>query len=294
MAILAVFAWWEAHRQDPLFDVELFRNPRFTAANTAIALTFFGLLGFSFMITQYFQVVRGYDPLRGGLATTPFAVIIAVLAAPAIMLMRRVGTKIVVGAGLILMSGGFVVATVTPVNANYWHQIIASMVLMASGLAFATGPATDAIMGALPPTKAGVGSAVNDMTREIGALLGVAILGSVLNSVYSSRTLSALTSLGAPRAVGVRAGGSIVAGLATAAHFPPAARKAATSGVKDAFITGLHQSSVVAAAMVALAALVALVFLPARAAHSAPAAPRQAEDVVGARRGRTLTQAERE
>jgi len=285
VAILAVFAWWESRRLDPLLDVGLFRNPRFTAASTAISLTFFGLLGFTFMITQYFQVVRGYDPLRGGVVMLPFAAIIVVFAAPAMILMKRVGTKIVVGAGMVLMSGGFVIAAVTPVNANYWHQIIASMALMAAGLAFATGPATEAIMGALPPAKAGVGSAVNDMTREVGALLGVAILGSVLNSVYSSRALTALTSLGASHAVGVRAGGSIVSGLATAAHLPAAARQAATSGVQDAFMTGLHQSSVIAAAVTGLAALIALLFLPPRAAPSAPSAPtapQQAQDTVGA------------
>jgi MFS transporter, DHA2 family, multidrug resistance protein len=280
VAILAVFAWWQARRRDPLLDVRLFRNPRFAAPSVAISLAFFGLFGFSFLITQYFQVVRGYDPLRGGVATLPFAFFIAVFAPVAIMLMRRFGTKIIVVAGLVLMIGGFLVASVTPENANYWHQIIAAMSLMAGGLALTTSPATDAIMGALPPGKAGVGSAVNDATREVGGVLGVAVLGSVLNSVYSSRLLSALTSLGAPHTVAARAGVSIVAGLATAAHFPAATRQAATTGVQDAFITGLHWGSIVAAASTAAAALVALVFLPARAAPSKAPAPQHADGTV--------------
>jgi hypothetical protein len=181
------------------------------------------------------------------------------------MAMKRFGTKLVVAAGLALMSGGFVVAVLTPVGADYWHQIIAAMALMAAGLAFTTSPATDAIMGALPRSKAGAGSAVNDTTREVGGTLGVAIVGSVLNSAYGSRAVGSLTHLGASHAVAARASDSVIAGMTTAAHFPPALQAAATSGVQDAFITGLHEGSLVAAVATAAAALLALVFLPARA-----------------------------
>jgi EmrB/QacA subfamily drug resistance transporter len=283
LAILALFAWLQARRPDPLLDVKLFRNPRFAAPSVAISLAFFGLFGFSFLITQYFQLIRGYDPLRGGIATLPFAFFIAAFAPVAIVAMRLIGTKIVVVAGLILMIGGFLVAAITPENANYWHQIIAAMSLMAGGLALTTSPATDAIMGALPPEKAGVGSAVNDTTREVGGVLGVAVLGSVLNSVYSSRVLTSLTSLGVPHSVAVNAGVSVADGLAIAARLPAAARQAATTGVQDAFVTGLHWGSVVAAASCAAAALVAIFFLPARPVPAAAVTPPQpAEDSVPA------------
>jgi DHA2 family multidrug resistance protein-like MFS transporter len=269
--ILGLFAWWQVRRPDPMLDVRLFRNPRFTAASASIALAFFGLFGFIFLITQYFQAVRGYDPLRAGLATLPFAVITGACSPAAIALMKRFGTKLVVTAGLVLMSGGFVISAITPEGASYWHQIIAAMGLMASGLALTTSPATDAIMGALPPAKAGAGSAVNDTTREVGGTLGVAIVGSVLNSAYGSHVLTDLTGLGAPHAVASGAGGSVIAGLATAGHFPPQLRAAAAAGVRDAFMTGLHAGSLVAACATAVAALGALAFLPARA--RAPHAP---------------------
>ena len=110
LVILAVFAWWQARRPDPMLDVRLFRNPRFSAASVAIALAFFGLFGFIFMITQYFQIVRGYDPLGAGLATLPFAVVTAGFSPIAMLLMRRIGTKLVVAFGLATMSAGFVVA----------------------------------------------------------------------------------------------------------------------------------------------------------------------------------------
>jgi hypothetical protein len=258
-----------------MLDVRLFRNPRFSAASGSIALAFFGLFGFIFLITQYFQVVRGYDPLRAGVATLPFAIVTGAVSPLAIMLMKRIGTKVVVTAGLALMSAGFLIGATTPMDASYWGKIVTAMTLMAAGLALTASPATDAIMGALPPAKAGAGSAVNDTTREVGGTLGVAIIGSALNSAYGSHVLAALTHLGVPRAVASDAGQSIVAGLVTAAHFPPALRDAVATAVKQAFMTGLHQGSFVAAVVTAAAALVALAFLPSRA--RAPHTPAQAE-----------------
>ena len=93
LVILALFAAWQARRPDPMLDVRLFRNPRFSAASAAIALAFFGLFGFIFMITQYFQVVRGYDLLGAGLATLPFALIISVFPPVAMIVMKRTGTS---------------------------------------------------------------------------------------------------------------------------------------------------------------------------------------------------------
>ncbi len=274
IAILAGFTWWQARRPDPMLDVRLFRNPRFSAASVSIALAFFGLFGFIVMITQYFQVVRGYDPLRAGLATLPFAVVTGALSPVAIMLMRRFGTKAIVACGLALMSGGFIVAATTELDASYWGKIVIAMALMAAGLALTTSPATEAIMGALPPDKAGAGSAVNDTTREVGGTLGVAIIGSVLNSAYGSHVLTALTGLGAPAAVARQAGQSVVAGVITAAHFPAGLRAAAAEAVRQAFVAGLHRGSLVAALATAAAALLALAFVPARARSAEPSLSR--------------------
>jgi len=268
LVILSAFAWWQARRPDPMLDVRLFRNPRFSAASAAIALAFFGLFGFIFMITQYFQLVRGYDPLGAGIATLPFAFVTAGFSPVAMLLMRRFGTKLVVAAGLVTMSAGFLVAATTAVDSPYWGKVIIAMALMAAGLGLTTGPATEAIMGALPAGKSGAGSAVNDTTREVGGTLGVAIVGSVLNSAYGAHVLTGLTALGAPAATGHLAGQSVVAGMNVAARFPAPLRDAAESAVRTAFVTGLHRGSLVAAGTALVAALVALVFVPARAAAS--------------------------
>src|SRR6202020_2614667 len=249
-----------------VLEVRLFRTPRCSAASAAIALSFFGLFGFIFMITQSFQVVRGYDPLGAGIATLPFAFVTAGFSPVAMLLMRRLGTKLVVTAGMIMMSAGFLVAATTAVDSPYWGKVIIAMALMAAGLGLTTGPATDAIMGALPRGKAGAGSAVNDTTREVGGTLGVAIVGSVLNSAYGAHVLHGLVSLGGSVSSGRLAGQSVVSGMNVAARFPAPVRAAAHDAVSSAFMVGLHRGSFVAACAVAVAGLVALAFLPARAA----------------------------
>ena len=273
LLILAVFVYSQLRRQDPLLDVRLFRNMRFTAASGAIALAFFGLFGFIFLITQYFQLVRGYDPLRAGVATLPFAIVTGAVSPLAIAVMKRVGTKIVVTAGLALMSAGFLVAATTAVDSAYWGRIILAMTLMAAGLGFTSSPATEAIMGALPPAKAGVGSAVNDTTREVGGTLGVAVVGSVLSSAYGSHVTAALTALGVPLRAASSAGQSVAAGLAVAGHLPVPLSGLALAAVRNGFMTGLHHGSLVAAGATAAAALAALVFLPARARQAPAPAP---------------------
>jgi EmrB/QacA subfamily drug resistance transporter len=268
--LLAAFVVSQLRRPDPMLDVRLFRNPRFTAGSVSIALAFFGLFGFIFMITQYFQIVRGYDPLRAGVATLPFAIVTGAFSPIAITVMKRVGTKAVVTGGMLLMSAGFLVAATTGVDTAYWGRIIIAMILMAAGLGLTASPATEAIMGALPPDKAGVGSAVNDTTRELGGTLGVAVVGSVLSSAYGSHVVSALRGLGVPGRVASEAGQSVAAGLVVAGHLPPGLREAAAAAAREAFMTGVHQGSLVAAGATAAAALVALIFLPARARNVLP------------------------
>ena len=268
--IIAGFAFWQVRRPDPLLDVRVFGNARFSAASGAIALAFFGLFGFIFLITQYFQVVRGYDPLRAGVATLPFAVVTGAMSPVSIVAMKRIGTKIVVAGGLVCMTAGFVVAAGVGADSAYWGRIIISMTLMAAGLALTSGPATDAIMGAVLPGKAGAGSAVNDTTRELGGTLGVAVVGSVLASVYGAHVLRSLTSLGAPPAAAAAAQKSVVAGLTVAAHLPPALHGLAAQAARQAFVDGLSAGSLVAAAGTAVAAVAALAFLPARAKAPRP------------------------
>jgi MFS transporter, DHA2 family, multidrug resistance protein len=283
LALLGAFVGWERRREHPLFDVRLFGNPRFAAASGAIMLAFFGLFGFIFLITQYFQVVRGYGTLDAGLATLPFAVVTGVMSPVAIVLMKRFGSTAVVVSGLALMSGGFGLAATAEIDSAYWGKIIISMSLMAAGLALTAGPATEAIMGALPLSKAGAGSAVNDTTREIGGTLGVAVVGSVMSSVYGPAVVDSLSGLGLPATVMDAARDSVVAGMSVAQSLPPGVQGQALDAVRASFVDGLQAGSLVSALVTGAAAIAVLVFLPARHAPDAAgfAVPADVEAAAG-------------
>jgi hypothetical protein len=271
IAILASFVVYESRIAHPLLDVRLFRNPRFSAASIAIASAFFGLFGFIFLITQYLQLVQGYSPLEAGVRTVPFAVVTGVFSPMSIALMHRFGSKLVVASGLALMSAGFLLASTLSADSAYLGGVLASMVVMAAGLGLTTSPATEAIMGALPQDKAGVGSAVNDTTRELGGTLGVAIVGSVFASVYGPQLVDGLA--GFPEQVIAIAEESMGAAVVVAEQAPNGAQILAAA--QDAFMSGFAAGSLVAAAATALGAVLALLWLPARAREQAPV-PQQA------------------
>jgi EmrB/QacA subfamily drug resistance transporter len=263
-ALMVVFAIWEYRSEDPLLDIRFFRNPRFSAASAAISMAFFGLFGFIFMITMYFQMIRGYGTLKAGAATLPFAAIMGMLSPVAIMIVRKTGTKLVVSGGMLLMAAGFVVAARAPVDADYWRVVVVSMSLMAAGMALATSPATDAILASLPEAKAGVGSAVNDTVRELGGALGVAVVGSVMSWSYASNLTDTWTRAGVPSAIVKIGKESLGSGLATGQHLPPEQVGPALQAVRESFMHGLHVGSFTAAAAAVLASLAALFFLPHR------------------------------
>ncbi len=264
-ALLAVFVWWERGRVHPMLDIRVFTNPRFTAASLAVATAFFGLFGFIFLVTQYFQVVRGYDTLSAGVHTLPFAVTAAIISPISARLALRIGTKVVVSTGLTSMSVGFLLAGGMGATTPYWSGVVPSMVLIAGGLALTTAPATEAIMGSLAPEKAGVGSAVNDATREIGGTLGVAVVGSVFASVYAPRVGDALARIGVPDFAVALARESVVAAAQVADRAPEGVRPIIAQATSDAFLQGMTAGCRVAALATFVGALVAAIALPARA-----------------------------
>jgi Na+/melibiose symporter-like transporter len=248
-----------------MLDVHFFANPRFTAASMSIMLVFFAMFGAMFLLTQYFQFVLGYEPLQTGVRLLPFALSMLILSPMSARFVARFGTKLVVGTGLTMAALGLAsMAQLEPTTA-YWPNIVWRLVLMASGIALTMAPATESIMGSLPLAKAGVGSAVNDTTRQVGGALGVAVVGSVLASIYGAKVGDFLVGKPVPSGVvesmkqslGVAlAGGKDVAGLSDVA--------------KNAFVDGLHAGVLVAAVVAAAGAVVAFVWLPAHAGHTPP------------------------
>ncbi|MFT4126875.1 MAG: DHA2 family efflux MFS transporter permease subunit [Gordonia sp. (in: high G+C Gram-positive bacteria)] len=261
MVVLALFVVRQLRIEHPIFDVRLFTNRHFATAAGMISIAFFALFGFIFLITQFFQAVQGYGPLEAGVRTLPFALVMAVFSPIAMALADRFGSRPVVVAGALLMSAGFGLVETSSRTSGYWQLIIWSMSLMAMGLAFISGPCTHLIMNALRPEQAGAGSAVNDTTREIGGTLGVAVLGSVLTSVYASGVADRLANLGVPSGISSTAAESVMAGAQVAAHAPAPARSAIGIAVQEVFVDGLHSAVWVAVAVTAAAALAAAVML---------------------------------
>jgi MFS transporter, DHA2 family, multidrug resistance protein len=264
LSVLAFFAVWERRAAEPMLDITLFRNIRFSAASFSITAAFFGLFGFIFLITQYFQLVRGYSPLSAGVHTLPFALGVGAAAPLAPVFARRLGTKVVVPAGLILMSAGFYVASTVGSSTPFFGPVLGSMVLMAIGLGLVTAPSTDAILAELPPQKAGVGSAVNDVTRELGGTFGVAVVGAVFASVYGPRLAVLLHGLGLSAPALTAARHSPAAALQVAAQAPASPHMTIIDAAHRAFVAGLSRGSLVCAAVVALGAVFAFLVLPRR------------------------------
>ncbi|MGV9835268.1 MFS transporter [Nocardia niigatensis] len=187
IALLSAFVAWELRVPAPVLNMRLFRDRRFALPSLAITVSYFSAFGFLFLITQYFQGVKELSPLEFGIHSLPFAVAVGFGAPIATMLAQRVGTTAMLVSGLLILALAMYMAGRTTVDTPYLGPVVVSMILMGLGFAVVQGPATESIMGAVPLEEAGAGSAVNDTTREVGGALGVALLGSIMTSVYAGK-----------------------------------------------------------------------------------------------------------
>ena len=240
---LGAFVLRQQRIREPLLDVTLFRNPRFSAASSTVMVLFFALFGFLFLATQYLQFVLGYSPLAAGLRVLPYAGAMIVSASASAKLVSSFGTKRIATAGMLLFGGGLAVAATVGVDIGSGRLAIA-FVLMGAGMGLAGAPATESIMSSLPPARANIGSAVNDTTRELGGALGVAVVGSVMSSLYAAELpADAPDSLGAA----VQVGGAVA------------------DAAREAFVNAMAAASLLVAGVALAGALIAWLHLPARA-----------------------------
>jgi EmrB/QacA subfamily drug resistance transporter len=285
VALLAAFVVWERRATEPMLDVKLFRNPRFTAASASVTVSFFSLFGFIFVMTQYFQFIKRFSPLSTGVHLLPVATMVGIASVLGTKLAVRLGTKEVVAAGLLFVTGFYIWVASTVSSTTSYGVIAAQMVLYGTGMGLTSAPATEAIMGAVPRAKAGVGSAVNDATRLLGGTLGVAIIGSVYASVYGSRLTSGLPSA-LPSALAHVAHQSVGAALAVAGRVAATGHVALGTAVahvsSNAFIDGLSVGCLVAAGVAAAGAVLAAVALPAQPTDAAAVEPVAAEPAAAA------------
>lgn len=283
---IGAFVAWELHTDHPMLNVHFFENPRFTAASISVTLVFFALFGSLFFLTQYLQFVLGYSALDAGLRVAPIALTLIVVAPITGRLVRPIGNKVLVVAGMAVVASGLWFLSTVTVTSGYPHVLVAIMIL-GTGMSLAMTPATESIMGSLPPGKAGVGSAMNDTTRQIGGALGVAILGSIFSSAYTSSLASALHGL--PAQAASSADASVGNALALASQISGSGGQALALAAKTSFIDAMDRGLFVGAAVAVTGALVALLWLPNRPADEPDPIVLEREVVMGPREG-TVTE----
>src|SRR3954452_2254601 len=266
IVLVAAFVAVERRRPRPMIDLTLFRTPAFAAASASVTVAFFAMFGFIFLVTQYFQFLRGYGALSTGVRILPVAITIAIGSVGGVVLAGRIGTRAVVSTGLLLLGSSFGWIALSPTFMPY-SEIVLQMVLMGLGLGLTTTPATESILSVLPPAKAGVGSAVNDATREAGGTLGVAVIGSVFTSLYAAHLTQGAAAPLPGRALSA-AQESFGPGLVVAAKAPAALQGPVLDAVQTSFMTGLHAGCLVAAGA-CLAGALGAAALPGRRAQGA-------------------------
>jgi EmrB/QacA subfamily drug resistance transporter len=272
----AAFVWWERRVRFPMLDLHLFGDRRFSVASGGMTLTFFAMFGTFFLVAQYFQLVLGYSPLESGLLQLPMAFVIMGLAPQVPRFVARFGAHRVVPFGLTMVAVGMAVFSQVQVDSPLWF-IYLSILPLAVGMACTMTPLTTLIMSSVPLGKAGVGSAMNDTTRELGGALGVAVLGSLVTSQFTSSITPALVDL--PARLRDIADSGLAGALGVAEQVGGAQGQLIADAAKQSFVDGIGLAAAVASVVVLLAAVVSAKLLPAShilpvaAGASGPAGP---------------------
>ena len=261
---LIAFVVCESRSDHPMLDLTLFRDRRFTMGALSLTLLYFGALGTYFLFTQHLQFVLGYSALRAGVYIVPFAVVLVAVSLQTPKAVQRFGTARVAGTGLLVLAIG--VAVRLPANSRTGYGLLLlSLVIVAVGVGCTIAPSTASIMSSLSPKHAGVGSAINDAARQIGAAAGVAVLGSVWSSSYQSSLSAAAVRARVPQGALVSSHSSIGAAFAAARTISPASGTYLVAVAKEAFVHASNVANVVAVAVALIGAALALRFLPGAA-----------------------------
>ncbi len=264
---IVAFVLWELRRREPMLDPRNFVRRGFGAGSLSITVQFFAMFGFLFLALTYLQLVKGYSPLHASAALLPMALVVIPLSRVAPRLAGRVGVRVAGTAGLTLMAAGFAVFATLETGSSYW-LFLAGLIPLGAGMALAGAPATTAIVASLPHEKQGVASAVNDVSRELGGALGIAVLGSIFNSGYRSAVEAQAATL--PPEAAEHVTGSL-AGAQRVGQGLGARGQELVLQAQEAFLQGLNHALLVGAAALALGAAFVALRAPGRAESEANA-----------------------
>jgi EmrB/QacA subfamily drug resistance transporter len=264
VVVLVLFVMWELRVEEPMLDMRYFKNPAFSTGTGGMILIFLSMFGVMFLITQYFQLILGYSPLGAALRLLPMAPIMILVSPMTPRLSARFGANRVVSSGMVSVALGLLMFRGLAIDTPYWYVLV-SIVPLVCGIALCMSPMTASIMSAVPERRAGAGSAMNDATRELGAALGIALMGSVAASRYTSALSHVTAQL--PVAVRTQANVSLADAQAAAGKLGGLAGHALTVGANQAFIDGIQLAVTAGAVLAGLAAIFVYRNLPSQAAH---------------------------
>lgn len=259
---LAVFVWWELRAPHPMLDMRLFKRPAFGVSSLSLTLVFFALMGMFFSMSMLLQLIYGYSPLEAAVRMLPVAGTMMVGAPLSTKFVERFGKRKVVAAGMLTVAIGTLVLSTIGVDSAY-TSLVVGMVILAFGMSVAMSPTTDLLMSSVPRNRAGMGSAMNDTTRELGGALGIAVLGSILASRYSTDLAPIIAHL--PDTARMAADQSLTGAMAVGQQLGGQLGMSLVNAAQQAWINGYQLSLHVGAALIALASLVAYFGLPDRA-----------------------------
>lgn len=262
---LTLFALWESRCDEPMLDVRYFKIPAFATGTGGMILLFLSMFGVMFLLTQYFQLIVGYSPLEAAVRFLPMSPVMMIVGMQSPRITAAIGANKAVAVGLLLSGASMIMLTGVRITPNYPY-VLTAFILLAAGLAMSMSPMTAAIMSAVPPRRAGAGSATNDATREIGAALGVAVLGSVAASQFSNKIGPLVAGL--PSSVQSESRSSLSGALRSANELGGPTGKALADGARHAFIAGIHEAALVGGLLLVVAAGCIWKFFPVSVSHA--------------------------
>ena len=282
---LVAFVIVETRGESPMLQLHFFRNSTFTAANSVAFLISFGMFGMFFFLSLYLQNVHGYSAVQAGVRFLPQTVAIIITAPLAGRLAGRIGSRLPMTIGLLMTGSALLLLTRAQVDTSYgllwWNFTLAGV-----GMGLTMTPMTAAVMGTVPPARAGMASATTNTSREVGGVFGIALLGAIVTARMKTALVGKLASAGLAPDIQGRIVASVshgAGGGADIAKLPPAARGVVVPAINSSYVTGMHAALIVAGVALLVGSVVAAVFVqrPVRRPIEAAAGDLQPEPEAG-------------
>lgn len=270
---LTCFVLYELRTKHPMLDMKLFKNKAFSVSTLTLTLTFLALAGVFFSISQVEQLILGFSALQASLALIPVMLPMMFISPLIPKVVERIGARLTVSIGLLIASCGFLLMSTWTPDMTYIDLLLMGFLMM-TGISAAMTPGTNILMASVPRNRSGMGSAMNDTTRELGGALGVAVLGAILAAVYEEKIASTASQFTGEIKTALES--SLAVALRVGEEMGPAG-ESIVEAAKLAWMQGIEQSALIAAGILIFSAVVAFLFLPKKAEEDRLKAQQEAE-----------------